>query len=600
MFNKEYNMKKNIRGISKGFIVLLSCISMLSCKKTFDIAPGNALASEDAYRNVYDADAAVIGIYGKFARLAKQYIVLNELRADLMDVTSNADQYLKQINLHTETADNPYADPKPFYSIIIDCNDALANFDKMLQDNRLTKEEYDQRYSDIGALRCWLYLQVGIHWGTVPYVTDPIANIDDVKDESKFPRLSFDQLLTQILSFAEALPYKGQYPTGTSLVNTTDGYSMDKVFIVKKLLLGDLNLWKGNWTEAAKYYQDRMNYGSNSGKWSGGEEYYEYNNITWQLNRGDWVDMFRGSYSERYQNYENIWMLPFDKNFPPLNPFIDMFSTSGSYLLKPSAKAIKNWTEETSATNTLVGDAYRSSGSYNTFGGKPQITKLLVEYNPSDPFETGGRWSLYRAAKMHLRYAEAANRAGRNRLAYAILNRGVQRLFDAPNHGADVTYIQQSDTDPNSPFYFDGRQGDYPSYRGVWYRQEGIRTRVGLAEFPIDSALYFDTTKPEFTITRNSKGTVTRVDYNQPTNQDAFNVFLEDKIIKEAAEELAFEGNRWQDLLRIALRRKATDPNYLANKVAAKFDAANDMATADAVRTRLSNEANWYLPFKWK
>jgi hypothetical protein len=51
--------------------------------------------------------------------------------------------------------------------------------------------------------------------------------------------------------------------------------------------------------------------------------------------------------------------------------------------------------------------------------------------------------------------------------------------------------------------------------------------------------------------------------------------------------------------LRIALRRKASDPNYLANKIGAKFDAAGS-AEAATVRAKLSNEANWYLPFKWK
>ena len=63
--------------------------------------------------------------------------------------------------------------------------------------------------------------------------------------------------------------------------------------------------------------------------------------------------------------------------------------------------------------------------------------------------------------------------------------------------------------------------------------------------------------------------------------------------------ELAYEGYRWPDLLRVALRRYATDPNWLANKIGAKFDASGsgDGAT---VRARLANKANWYLPFKWQ
>src|SRR5690606_20251082 len=82
------------------------------------------------------------------------------------------------------------------------------------------------------------------------------------------------------------------------------------------------------------------------------------------------------------------------------------------------------------------------------------------------------------------------------------------------------------------------------------------------------------------------------------TNEPGFRMAMEDLLIEEAALELAFEGNRWQDLLRIALRRKATQPNYLADKIAAKFEAKGDGAGATAVRAKLANEANWYLPFK--
>jgi len=82
-------------------------------------------------------------------------------------------------------------------------------------------------------------------------------------------------------------------------------------------------------------------------------------------------------------------------------------------------------------------------------------------------------------------------------------------------------------------------------------------------------------------------------------NPDNLKNDVEDLIIAESGLETAFEGNRWGDLLRIALRRQATDPNYLANKIGAKFDAAHS-ADAAVVRAKLADKANWYLPFKWK
>jgi hypothetical protein len=90
------------RSILKRYSILLITVGFVtaisSCKKTFDVEPENAVDKPQMYRDVFDADAAVIGVYGKLMKLAKPYIILNELRGDLMDVTLNADENLQQLN----------------------------------------------------------------------------------------------------------------------------------------------------------------------------------------------------------------------------------------------------------------------------------------------------------------------------------------------------------------------------------------------------------------------------------------------------------------------------------------------------------------------
>lgn len=76
-----------------------------------------------------------------------------------------------------------------------------------------------------------------------------------------------------------------------------------------------------------------------------------------------------------------------------------------------------------------------------------------------------------------------------------------------------------------------------------------------------------------------------------PAGVDVVN-YVEDLIVQERALELAFEGKRWTDLMRVARRR---GPSYLADKVALKYSDPN---MANAVREKLMNEANWYLPFQ--
>ncbi|HRN49200.1 MAG TPA: hypothetical protein PKW69_14300, partial [Niabella sp.] len=80
------------------------------------------------------------------------------------------------------------------------------------------------------------------------------------------------------------------------------------------------------------------------------------------------------------------------------------------------------------------------------------------------------------------------------------------------------------------------------------------------------------------------------------TGYDVDPIVLEDKIIEEASAELAFEGERWSDLTRIARRRN--DNAFLADKVYEKLLKAGN-PKASAVRAKLMNRENWYLPFKF-
>jgi hypothetical protein len=70
---------------------------------------------------------------------------------------------------------------------------------------------------------------------------------------------------------------------------------------------------------------------------------------------------------------------------------------------------------------------------------------------------------------------------------------------------------------------------------------------------------------------------------------------MENAIIDEAGLELAYEGQRWGDLERIALRRN--DPSFLANKIYQKL-LRDGNPNASTVQAKLMNPANWYLPFK--
>src|SRR5438045_1729438 len=178
---------KLINKIAVTFFTAGALFVMQSCKKLVDVQPKTTVGIANMYRNVFDADAAVIGVYGKMMKLAKPWMILNELRGYLMDITTNADANLRQVSEQTATVNNPYIDPQPFYEVIVKCNDVLDNFKKMIAQSKLKQDEFNQRYSDVAAIRSWVYLQLGIHYGKIPYVTNPLVTLQSLKDSTNFP-----------------------------------------------------------------------------------------------------------------------------------------------------------------------------------------------------------------------------------------------------------------------------------------------------------------------------------------------------------------------------------------------------------------------------
>jgi hypothetical protein len=545
------------------------------------------------YRNVYDADAAIVGLYGKFSTLAERYIVLNELRGDMLEYTDNADEYLRQLSTHTVTTDNPYANPRPFYELIIDCNDVLKNFNSMHDAKKMKENEFQERYSDVLFLRSFLYLQLGIHYGSVPYVTDPLATLVDVNNESKFPKLTFNVLLDSLINVSERATYKDEYTSSSTLAVTVDGYPTQKWFVNKKVVLADLNLWKGNYVQAASYYRQVMETGT-VGTVNG--SYYSMYKVGWDSNgdidhyitysrAGDastlvtnsqWRIMFELPTTTEGFRREWVWAIPFDNKFKPENPFVKLFSNiGGSYLVKPSKNATDMWDNEqqksASAATGTPGIPYDARGqlTWKNINGQPVVMKYLYNYInnntnlPLNILQKDSKWFLFRQTQLHMRFAEAANRVGRYRLAWGLLNSGIAGAYPAP--GSDVTLYHNTLND-SYPFNFDARNSGsagVPYYRSDWYRNIGIRSRANLVDQAVAAS-------------------------------DSLNQ-IETNLINETGLENGFEGTRWPDLLRVALRRN--DPSFIADKVYAKL-LKDGVPNAAAVRAKLMDKNNWYLPFK--
>lgn len=162
---------------------------------------------------------------------------------------------------------------------------------------------------------------------------------------------------------------------------------------------------------------------------------------------------------------------------------------------------------------------------------------------------------IYRVALLYLRYAEAINRAGNPNMAFAVLKYGLSKT--TLENKAYIPYYEVDSV--NIPDYLNFKDRRFDN-------NIGIRMR-GCGNVNLDTTYYII---PKLT-----------------TKQDSIE-FVEDKIQQELALETAFEGNRFQDLMRFAIRRN--DNAYLADKVASKHTA-----NKEAIRNKLMTRENWYI-----
>lgn len=564
-------------------LVLLICVfSFNACE---DDGLGDAVPYDKFYQNLSDADRAILGVYAQFTTLADQIVILNELRADLVDVTSGATPELERLNQNQIDAGNAWVSPLKFYAVINSCNDVLANFDKMLAENKFTKDEYNERYSDVGALRTWIYMQLLNIYGSVPYITEPLVNLSDV-EKYKGQRENADELFPKLISFMLSLPSLNDYIYSDLINGAPNGYSLEPMFISKRLVLADLYLFNNQYKEAAHYYRLVMATDEDS------HNRYRYRlfNFPFVATSGEpnwyailfrdghiedenglintWVNIFYDPSTTRKASiraaWERIWCIPFDDKLKPVNPFTNLFE---GFQLKASDYVMDSlWAKP--MRNQFPYDARGLGGSYSNNG---QITKYSGQNVNSSLAKQHGFWMLYRAAGLHLRYAEAANRAGYPYLAWCFLNNGIKneryhyQRKDGTYFPDDSCYV--TGTSPSDPYPADYRfDARYPL---EWDQNGGIRGRVFMpaVNFPEGFTSQLDSIR-----------------------------WLERQIVREAALELAFEGQRWSDLVRIARRMNKEGRDgyqfFFNENIRKKYDRAHIPApnfTAD--------EQTWYLPF---
>jgi len=523
-------MKKNLN--TKLYLLFAIFLGLLtgSCSDSFfDQQAGDRMTPDKHYKSYTDALVSMEGAITPLRKTMPNLIMIDGLRSDQMEVTSNADAYLKAINQHDFTADNPYLNASDYYKVIIDLNEILANVDQVpYYDRDFTQNQLHYFKGAVIGQRSWVYFNLLKLYGKAAYIKDNMTKLPESLVTNMMEKdVLIDTLINQLLPVI--------FDPKTD-IHVEEQFSSH--YVNPKALLGELYLEKRDYPNAVKYI--KMGLESYANKLEQYKVDKTYSLIAWKnifLN-GDQGSLNLGRPGGQagsagpMGSAEIMGVIPFNRNEAQDNPLPDFMMYSKQYLVKPTQLLVDSFKNQVQLLG-VIGDIYRGIGvSIDTAAnGDYYIKKYSVDL--AEP--TSSDIILERATDLHLLLAEALNRSGDSKTALILLNDGFNAVTAKPS-----TYAQ-------------------------WSGNIGVRGRVYLKTRVVPIYL------PASVIP----------DY------------VEDLIMDERSLELAFEGKRWFDLVRVANRRN--DPAYLANKVAAKFAGKPEY---NAIKAKLMNKANWYLPMK--
>ena len=168
----------------------------------FDIS-SNSVAYEKVndLGNTADSVYSTLGVLHLLQQIADRYIILGEVRGDLVDVNDNTKASLRNISEFNFDYDTEKLHVRDYYAVINNCNYIINNLDTTLAHNN--KKVMVDEYVGALAIRAWTYLQLAINYGKVPFFTNPITTV--AESEADYPKLDVAQIGAKLIP--ELLPF---------------------------------------------------------------------------------------------------------------------------------------------------------------------------------------------------------------------------------------------------------------------------------------------------------------------------------------------------------------------------------------------------------
>ena len=610
-----------ITKIYKFIFAVLAIGGVTSCADFFDQESEHVAFVDNHYLdNATDTIYSVVGILNKLQAIGDRTVLLGEVRGDLVDITNEANSDLRDMALFNIGDDNRYNQPRDYYAIINNCNFFIAKADTALKNNR-NEYIFMREYAAVKAIRAWTYLQLVLNYGSVPFVTEPILSKLDA--EKQYPRYELQAICEYFINDLMPLTdrWANEYPEYGNIRSLRDGASR-LLFFPINVVLGDLNLWlasatgnQNTYREAAmryyKYISERnpnsyYPIGESCCYWTAGSSIWDspVESTPWEsetyARNSELITVIAGDSIRAEGNYSELRNLFFSReendyrvSIVPSTGLFDLSESQANCTLGPTGTTFSY--APAGLSDHMSGDL-RLYASYRKSERTDRTTneRFEVSYNYKQNFQN---IHIYRRSMVYLRLAEALNGAGLPRAAFSILSTGL-------NNSVYEDYVYPYCSESDSTWI---HQLDFPTaYYGLVTAREqatrtyntnhntiGIHTR-GSGWTPFNEFYQLpDNPLPEIEFDENGDPIIVPVPKDTPELTQKQQAFVDSLLLNENGLELAFEGTRFYDIMRFAMRQSNPE-QFLAEKVAARRGKNN---IDEGLKSRLMDRRNWYL--KW-
>ena len=596
-----------------------------SCEDMFETESDRQIF-DPALDEKTDSMFYTLGILKGLQQLADQYVMAGEMRGDLTATNSYTETDLRQLANFTADASNKFDSAYIYYRVINNCNYYIAHRDTSLRTG--SRQVAIPEYAEALAVRAWAYLQLCKNYGSVPFYTDPLVSIGQANSITEVKDLQgiCDALAPELIKFSGTMvPSYGEISAGVLNSSNSDSPEEKRIQSARAMIpidvvFGDLFLETHQYEQAVRYYFNYLlttkcvldqAYISPSDSYLlrlleekiPTSMYHTFSGFSWTsifnvTSTNDIVtyipmaaNRMRGAVTElpRYFGYDFYSTTSGSASSNSRYLVERQIDASPAYLALNNAQEYYYTPTEPTGGSTIVRTA--ELGDLRRYYTMRQVTRDDSTFAVMTKF-TSANIPIYRAATVYLRLAEAINRMGYPDAAFAILKDGINEDLLSYEQKGDSTDIEAGRyLTPASvsmlktliPFL---SAENIATFEDNW----GIHSRGTYYTRGAFSPYQFNTIVGRKLEELNGQFSISN---SQFTKADTINA-MEDILCDEMALELAFEGNRFGDLTRIARHKNNAGlygsdfgSRWLSAKLAYKRPAVN-----------LLDEKNWYLPMK--